>query len=179
MEALGIENRPFVNGMAGLSLESVKASSITGVAENEKPVASGNGVSVYICFAEPIVYLSGLDHDGTTRDSQQTSSTAILRGKLRLNVIKSAKIKAVTLKFTGRARTEWPEGMLIKFSLYVLTREAHNNIQGYRQLKLKLSKKNHFEHKFYRSSMLCMRALMLVTAPSAIITYGTNQEQRL
>jgi hypothetical protein len=29
---------------------------------------------------------------------------------LQLNVTKSAKIKAVTVKFTGKTRTEWPEG---------------------------------------------------------------------
>lgn len=77
--------------------------------EVEKPICSGNGVSCYIQLAEPVIFLSGLDHDGTTRDSPSTS-TGILRGKLLLNVTKSAKIKAVTLKFTGKARTEWPEG---------------------------------------------------------------------
>jgi hypothetical protein len=76
----------------------------------EKPIASGNGVACYIQLAEPVIFLSGLDHDGT-RQNSHTNSTAILRGKLRLEVTKSAKIKAVTLRFTGRARTEWPEGM--------------------------------------------------------------------
>ena len=78
--------------------------------EVEKPIASGNGVACYIQLAEPVIFLSGLDHDGT-RQNSHTNSTAILRGKLRLEVTKSAKIKAVTLRFTGRARTEWPEGM--------------------------------------------------------------------
>ena len=79
------------------------------IVETEKPVASGNGVAVSIILAEPNIFLNGLDHDGTTRDST-SSSSALLRGKLQLNVTKSAKIKAVTLKFTGKARTEWPEG---------------------------------------------------------------------
>ena len=74
-----------------------------------KPVASGNGLAVSIILAEPTIFLHGLDHDGTTRDSASTSS-ALLRGRLRLNITKSAKIKAVTLKFTGKAKTEWPEG---------------------------------------------------------------------
>ncbi|KAH8672511.1 hypothetical protein BGZ60DRAFT_373848 [Tricladium varicosporioides] len=78
--------------------------------EAEKPICSGNGVSCYIHLAEPVIYLSGLDHDGTTRDSP-SNSTAILRGKLQLIVAKSAKIKSVTLRFTGRARTDWPEGI--------------------------------------------------------------------
>ncbi|TVY21029.1 putative arrestin-related trafficking adapter protein [Lachnellula arida] len=78
--------------------------------EKEKPICSGNGVSCYIWLAEPVIYLAGLDHDGTTRDSSSNNS-AILRGKLQLVVTKSAKIKAVTLKFTGKARTEWAEGI--------------------------------------------------------------------
>ncbi|KAI9649187.1 hypothetical protein NHQ30_001755 [Ciborinia camelliae] len=111
METLGIENRPSRTSQTDLSLQSVKTLPIAPVGENEKPVASGNGVSVYIPFAEPIVYLSGLDHDGTTRNFDSPNSIGILRGKVRLNVTKSVKVKAVTLTFKGRARTEWPEGM--------------------------------------------------------------------
>lgn len=72
-------------------------------------MCSGNGVACYINLAEPVIFLTGLDHDGTTRDSG-SNTTSILRGKLILNVTKNVKIKAVTMKFTGRARTEWPEG---------------------------------------------------------------------
>ncbi len=79
--------------------------------EVEKPVCSGNGVACHIILAEPVIFLTGLDHDGTTRDSSSNATGSILRGKLQLNVTKSAKIKTITLKFTGRARTEWPEGM--------------------------------------------------------------------
>lgn len=78
--------------------------------EHEKPVAAKDGVACYFILAEPTIFLSGLDHDGTTQHSS-SSSSAMLRGKLQLNVTKSAKIKAVTVKFTGRARTEWPEGI--------------------------------------------------------------------
>lgn len=73
-------------------------------------MCSGSGVACYIVLAEPTIFLTGLDHDGTSRDSHPSHSSAMLRGVLRLNVSKSAKIKAITLKFTGRARTEWPEG---------------------------------------------------------------------
>lgn len=77
--------------------------------DSEKPVCSGNGVSCSIILGEPVIYLTGLDHDGTTNHSH-TNASALLRGKLQLNITKSVKIKAVTIKFTGRARTEWPEG---------------------------------------------------------------------
>jgi hypothetical protein len=106
---LGLGRTSLGNSASDLSIENTSSPSLSGV-DTEKPVASSNGVYVYVKLAEPIIYLSGLDHDGTTRDSS-SNSTAILRGKLQLNITKSAKIKAVTLKFTGRARTEWPEGM--------------------------------------------------------------------
>lgn len=114
MEALGNQNRPLGNSRTDVNLSllnSSKPPSIANFGENERPVASGNGVSVYIPFAEPIVYLTGLDHDGTSRNSDSSSpAVGILRGKLRVNVTKSAKIKAITLTFKGRARTEWPDG---------------------------------------------------------------------
>ncbi|TAQ90228.1 hypothetical protein B7494_g1434 [Chlorociboria aeruginascens] len=67
---------------------------------SEKPVCSGNGVSCSIILAEPTVFLVGFDHDGSTRGSSSRPA-ALVRGKLQLNVTKSAKIKAVTLRFTG------------------------------------------------------------------------------
>ncbi|KAI9678708.1 MAG: hypothetical protein M1817_005765 [Caeruleum heppii] len=72
----------------------------------EKPLASGNGISVYVTLAEPVLYLQGFEQND---DSSRT--TAMLRGSLVLKVTKAAKIKAVTLNFRGRARTEWPEGI--------------------------------------------------------------------
>ena len=73
---------------------------------DEKPLASGNGVSVSIALAEPVLFLQGFDHG----DLQANRSTAMLRGSLHLKVSKPAKIKSVTLCFRGRATTKWPEG---------------------------------------------------------------------
>ncbi len=101
--------RPSLSGgrpRSGSAAPSYKAANH---AETEKPVCAANGVACYINLAEPVIFLTGLDHDGTTRDSGSNTSS-LLRGKLILNVTKNVKIKAVTLKFTGRARTEWPEG---------------------------------------------------------------------
>lgn len=74
--------------------------------DEEKPVASGNGVSVGIHLAEPVLFLQGFDNADTA-----TGNTAMLRGSLHVRVQKSAKIKAITLKFKGRALTKWPEGI--------------------------------------------------------------------
>jgi hypothetical protein len=61
-------------------------------------------------MAEPNIFLTGFDHDHHTRRGGQSTS-ALLRGKLQLNVSKNVKIKSVTLRLVGKARTEWPEGI--------------------------------------------------------------------
>lgn len=71
----------------------------------EKPLASGNGVSLSIMLAEPVLFLQGFDQSELAH-----RATTMLRGSFHLRVSKSAKIKAVTLTFKGWAETEWPEG---------------------------------------------------------------------
>lgn len=73
---------------------------------NHKPLASANGVSISVNLAEPVLFLQGFD---SAEHNERT--TAMLRGHLHMRVTKSAKVKAVTLKFKGRALTKWPEGM--------------------------------------------------------------------
>ena len=85
---------------------SSTVASIVPTIGDEKPVASANGISISIALAEPVLYLQGFDQQDVTN-----RTTTMLRGSFHLKVLKSAKIKAVTLKFRGRAETEWPEGM--------------------------------------------------------------------
>lgn len=77
-------------------------------AEVDKPLATGSGISCLIQLAEPHVYVYGLKPE--SREQATEGPGAIIRGKLILKVEKSAKIKAVTLRFYGQQRTEWPEG---------------------------------------------------------------------
>ncbi|KAJ6787874.1 hypothetical protein PWT90_08931 [Aphanocladium album] len=93
-----------------LSSKMSHKSTVTSVTEIPKPVASGSGVTCSILLAEQNVFLYGFDHDHHSR-ADNRSGTALLRGRLRLNVTKNVKIKAVQLKLLGRARTEWPEGI--------------------------------------------------------------------
>ncbi|KAK4120202.1 hypothetical protein N657DRAFT_580286 [Parathielavia appendiculata] len=93
-----------------MSIRSAKTMISSSISEVQKPVASGSGVSCSILLAEPNVFLTGFDHDHHTRRGGQTTS-ALLRGKLQLNVSKNVKIKSITLKLVGKARTEWPEGI--------------------------------------------------------------------
>ncbi|KAF2105089.1 hypothetical protein NA57DRAFT_29626 [Rhizodiscina lignyota] len=73
---------------------------------DDKPLASGNGVSVGISLAEPVLFLQGFE-----QSELSNRSTAMLRGSLHLKVTKATKIRAVTLKFKGQATTKWPEGI--------------------------------------------------------------------
>jgi hypothetical protein len=72
----------------------------------EKPLASGNGITVGITLTEPVLFLQGFD-----QNENSERSTAMLRGSLLLKVTKPAKVKAITLKFRGKATTKWPEGI--------------------------------------------------------------------
>ena len=72
---------------------------------HEKPLVSGNGVSLSINLAEPVLFLQGFD-----QSELANQNTSMLRGSFHLRVSKTAKIKTVSLKFSGRAETEWPEG---------------------------------------------------------------------
>ncbi|KAL2132538.1 hypothetical protein VTI74DRAFT_3698 [Chaetomium olivicolor] len=92
-------------------LSSAKSIISSSVSEVQKPVASVSGLSCSILLAEPNVFLTGFDHDHHHTRRQGQTTSALLRGKLQLNVSKNVKIKSVTLKLVGKARTEWPEGI--------------------------------------------------------------------
>lgn len=106
---IGVSNPHRNSFMSVRSAKSVVSSSIQEV-QQPKPVASGSGLSCTILLAEPNVFLTGFDHDGHTRHESH-NSTALLRGKLQVNVSKNTKVKSITLKLLGKARTEWPEGI--------------------------------------------------------------------
>jgi hypothetical protein len=89
------------------SVKSASSSVVRSIPE-EKPLASGNGISVGITLAEPVLFLQGFE-----QSAHSERSTAMLRGSLRLTITKPSKLKAITLKFRGRAITKWPEGGLI------------------------------------------------------------------
>lgn len=109
----GHEREGFTAGGHGPSLAEsgrIRSPSVKTISRcnEEKPIASGNGVYLYISLAEPALYLQGFDHGDSSNPT-----TAMLRGTFRLKVTKCAKIKSVTLSFRGRAETEWPEGKCV------------------------------------------------------------------
>jgi len=109
----GLVNRPnvFEQGRSVSDTQSgnmarVPSVALPGVDLSQKPVAQGSGVTVSINLAEPALFIQGFE-----ANDMRNGNTAMLRGTLHLRVIKSAKIKAVTLKFKGKATTKWPEGI--------------------------------------------------------------------
>ena len=88
------------------SRDSVVSVGSTSSGGEERLLASGNGVSMSITLAEPALFLQGFEQ---AEDAER--ATTMLRGYLTIRVSKSAKIKAVTLAFRGRAETDWPEGI--------------------------------------------------------------------
>ncbi|CAA21162.1 putative arrestin-related trafficking adapter C2D10.04 [Schizosaccharomyces pombe] len=77
----------------------------------KKALASshGGGMSLSIVLLEPVLYLAGFD-----LNECQIENPALLRGALVLRVAKPANIRGISLSFTGRSRTEWPEGIPVK-----------------------------------------------------------------
>ena len=107
----GLRHRPSLDTgwrMSSTSISNSETSSNHSVGD-EKPLASANGVSIFIALAEPALYLQGFD-----QAELGSRATTMLRGTFHLRVVKAAKIKAVSLTFRGRAETEWPEGRWIE-----------------------------------------------------------------
>jgi len=106
----GMIHRPSLaeNVRTASTNSTVTIGSGLGIADagEEKPIASGNGVSLSIALAEPVLFLQGFD-----QSDLGNQTTTMLRGSFHLRVSKSAKIKTISLAFRGRAETEWPEGM--------------------------------------------------------------------
>ena len=105
----GLRHRPSLDPSLRMpSSISSNSTSSNPCVSDEKPLAAGNGISIYIALAEPALYLQGFD-----QTELGSRATTMLRGTFHLRVVKSAKIKSVSLTFRGRAETEWPEGELL------------------------------------------------------------------
>ncbi|KAL9109849.1 MAG: hypothetical protein Q9227_005552 [Pyrenula ochraceoflavens] len=106
----GMVRRPHLaENIRTASQNTTRSTDISSIVPNlgeEKPVAAGNGVSVSIVLAEPVLFLQGFDQNDAS-----SSSTTMLRGTLHLRVTKQAKLKSISLRFHGKSETEWPEGI--------------------------------------------------------------------
>ena len=67
-----------------------------------------------IRLTEPVIFLrgpsTGLDARGRPQVVRNDGQPAMLRGLLTLRLGKPTRIRSISIQFTGKARTEWPEG---------------------------------------------------------------------
>ncbi|AET40711.1 Aly2p Ecym_6335 [Eremothecium cymbalariae DBVPG len=76
------------------------------IPKDAHPLAHTGSLQVYIQLAEPVIFLQGFNsHQWDERPP------GLLRGSLIIRVLKSAKLKSISLSFEGICRTEWPEGI--------------------------------------------------------------------
>lgn len=75
-----------------------------------------------IRLTEPVIFLkgpsTGLDFRGRPQTVRQDGQPAMVRGLLTLRLNKPTRIRSITIKLEGKARTEWPEGRAPVFEAY-------------------------------------------------------------
>ncbi|KAI0463382.1 hypothetical protein LJB42_003409 [Komagataella kurtzmanii] len=71
-----------------------------------KPNAESASVKLYLVLAEKNIFVQGF-----TEEEFANKPASMLRGSLFLRISKPVKIKTISLKFDGKSRTEWPEGI--------------------------------------------------------------------
>lgn len=106
----GVTGRPRlgddVRRLSGASNHASEAAITQPNFADQKPIANGNGVSVYVQTAEPVLFLQGFDSNDPT-----CHTTTMLRGSLLVRCTKQTKLKTISLTFRGKSETDWPEGI--------------------------------------------------------------------
>ncbi|WWC73545.1 uncharacterized protein I206_107517 [Kwoniella pini CBS 10737] len=74
-----------------------------------------NNGPLQIRLTEPVIFLkgpsTGLDFRGRPQAVRQDGQPAMVRGLLTLRLSKPTRIRSISIKLEGKARTEWPEGI--------------------------------------------------------------------
>ncbi|QGA19068.1 hypothetical protein EYB26_006756 [Talaromyces marneffei] len=99
-------SRPRSRGRSNSDDSNIMSNGAMPTLRNERVVATGNGITVSVALAEPLVFLPGYDHSDPS-----TKRSAILRGHLHIKTTKSVKVKKVSICFRGQAQTDWPDGI--------------------------------------------------------------------
>lgn len=105
MSVAGGVSRPISRDRSNSDDSTVMSNGTMPTLRNERVVATGNGITVSVALAEPLVFLPSYDHSDPS-----TKRSAILRGHLHIKTTKSVKVKKVSICFRGQAQTDWPDG---------------------------------------------------------------------
>ncbi|KAL7270582.1 hypothetical protein RUND412_006703 [Rhizina undulata] len=152
---------------------------------SEKPQAStsGGAVTMTIQLAEPMLFLQGFD-----QNDHQQRAPAMLRGSLILRVAKASKIRAITLSFRGRARTEWPEGIPPKKSEYFEEKDIMQHIWPFFNAQFQTAEISHCadSYRLHKSSLTessslgsAIGHLARTASPIGLATASGNADHRL
>jgi hypothetical protein len=107
-------SRPMSRGRSNSDDSNIMSNGTMPTLRNERVVATGNGITVSVALAEPLVFLPGYDHSDPS-----TKRSAILRGHLHIKTTKSVKVKKVSICFRGHAQTDWPDGTYSKSLIHL------------------------------------------------------------
>ena len=105
--------------------DSRRTSYVTPLTAQKTLASTGTNqaTSLSISLAEPVLFLIG----GFDSHEPQAERPTMLRGTLMVKLSKPSKIKAISLQFVGKSRTEWPEGIPPKKTEFWEEKELMNH----------------------------------------------------
>lgn len=112
----------------------------------QKSLASTGGgtTSISISLAEPVLFLTG----GFDSQEPQGERPTMLRGTLMVRLAKPSKLKAITLHFNGKSRTEWPEGIPPKKQEFWEEKELMNHTWTFFNAQFPIHEHSHGADQF-------------------------------
>lgn len=110
-------------------------------------VTGGGTTSLSISLAEPVLFLTG----GFDSHEPQGERPTMLRGTLMVKLAKPSKLKAITLQFCGKSRTEWPEGIPPKKQEFWEEKELMNHTWTFFNAQFPIHEHSHGADQFTSS----------------------------
>lgn len=95
-----------MDGVRSPLFPDLALSSETSIKLPPKPLAHSGSVLLYLILAEKTLFIQGFEEN-----EYKERPPLLLRGSLFLRITKPVKIKLINLKFSGTAKTDWPEGI--------------------------------------------------------------------
>ncbi|CCG81086.1 Arrestin domain protein [Taphrina deformans PYCC 5710] len=115
--------------------------------QNRLATTGGGTTSLSISLAEPVLFLTG----GFDSNVPQGERPTMLRGTLMVKLAKPSKLKAVSLQFCGKSRTEWPEGIPPKKQEFWEEKELMNHTWTFFNAQFPIHEHSHGADQFTSS----------------------------
>lgn len=95
----------------------------------ETPLVKNSSLEIYVIPTEDTIFVQGFKPV-----EYELRPPSLLRGSLVVRVLRSTKIKSITLKFKGHMQTDWPEGIPPKRNVYEETTDLMQHSWPFFQL---------------------------------------------